>query len=151
LHAWSHAQQCPYQQSYIHGTRRWAKLVCDLHTPSILLSASLNETLVTRGTPLPDSIPRRPDLILLADCIYFEPSFPLLVHTLNLLSEQYPLVDILMCSKKRRKVFVSFRCSTFHLLYMKHRPTNGSFLTWRNTFSGKRSAFLLPPVALLLI
>lgn len=61
-----------------------------------------------RGGPLPLSIPR-PQLILAADCVYFEPAFPLLVQTLAELvpatrvkGEEDP--EVLFCYKKRRKV-----------------------------------------------
>ena len=36
--------------------------------------------------PIPTTI-QRPDLILAADCVYFEPAFPLLVQTLSELSD----------------------------------------------------------------
>ncbi|PIL36720.1 hypothetical protein GSI_00409 [Ganoderma sinense ZZ0214-1] len=53
------------------------------------------------GEPIPDSIPR-PDLILAADCVYFEPAFALLVHTLTDLVADSS-TDVLFCYKKRRK------------------------------------------------
>ncbi|KAJ8588755.1 hypothetical protein M405DRAFT_874209 [Rhizopogon salebrosus TDB-379] len=42
-----------------------------------------------------------PDLILAADCVYFEPAFPLLVQTLSDMTVSS--TDILFCYKKRRK------------------------------------------------
>ncbi|GAA98416.1 uncharacterized protein L969DRAFT_94222 [Mixia osmundae IAM 14324] len=42
-----------------------------------------------------------PDIILAADCVYFEPAFPLLMKTLRLLAT--PTSEILFCYKKRRK------------------------------------------------
>jgi hypothetical protein len=44
------------------------------------------------------------DLILAADCVYFEPAFPLLVDSLCDLSARSPAAEILFCYKKRRKV-----------------------------------------------
>ena len=41
-------------------------------------------------------------MILAADCVYFEPAFPLLVQTLADLT--LPTTDVLFCYKKRRKV-----------------------------------------------
>lgn len=42
------------------------------------------------------------DIILAADCVYFEPAFPLLAQTLvDLVPDQS--VEILFCYKKRRK------------------------------------------------
>ncbi|KAF9495732.1 S-adenosyl-L-methionine-dependent methyltransferase [Pleurotus eryngii] len=52
------------------------------------------------GLPIPESIPK-PDIILAADCVYFEPAFPLLVKTLADLSDTG--TEILFCYKKRRK------------------------------------------------
>jgi len=56
-----------------------------------------------RGEPLPTVEPF--DVILAADCVYFEPTFPLLVQTLEdfaLQKGQNP--EFLFCYKKRRKV-----------------------------------------------
>ncbi|THV05435.1 S-adenosyl-L-methionine-dependent methyltransferase [Dendrothele bispora CBS 962.96] len=52
------------------------------------------------GTAVSASIPR-PDIILAADCVYFEPAFPLLVQTLSDLVGDN--TDVLFCYKKRRK------------------------------------------------
>ncbi|TCD70479.1 hypothetical protein EIP91_003240 [Steccherinum ochraceum] len=53
------------------------------------------------GGPIPEHIPSI-DVILAADCVYFEPAFPLLVQTLvDLTSGGHP--EILFCYKKRRK------------------------------------------------
>jgi len=53
--------------------------------------------------PLPDL--QRPDMILAADCVYFEPAFPLLVSTLAALVPLPPerAPEVLFCYKKRRK------------------------------------------------
>ncbi|EJF63020.1 hypothetical protein DICSQDRAFT_83873 [Dichomitus squalens LYAD-421 SS1] len=53
------------------------------------------------GEPTPAGIPK-PDLILAADCVYFEPAFPLLVQTLTDLVTD-PSTEVLFCYKKRRK------------------------------------------------
>ncbi|KAG6919270.1 hypothetical protein DXG01_007402, partial [Tephrocybe rancida] len=57
------------------------------------------------GIPLPSTLPV-PDLVLAADCVYFEPAFPLLAQTLFDLTEAGigdKEVEILFCYKKRRK------------------------------------------------
>lgn len=55
------------------------------------------------GEAAPPSIPIEDiDLVLAADCVYFEPAFPLLVTTLCDLSSSKE-VEILFCWKKRRK------------------------------------------------
>ncbi|KAH9894211.1 putative methyltransferase-domain-containing protein [Cubamyces lactineus] len=53
------------------------------------------------GAPIPANLPR-PDLILAADCVYFEPAFPLLVKTLADLVKDSS-TEVLFCYKKRRK------------------------------------------------
>lgn len=53
------------------------------------------------GEPIPTNLPSKPDIILAADCVYFEPAFPLLVQTLADLSDTS--THILFCYKKRRK------------------------------------------------
>ncbi|KII95938.1 hypothetical protein PLICRDRAFT_170534 [Plicaturopsis crispa FD-325 SS-3] len=57
------------------------------------------------GEPLPTTLSAKytsPDVILAADCVYFEPAFPLLVHTLVLLTSD-ARTEVLFCYKKRRK------------------------------------------------
>jgi Lysine methyltransferase len=56
---------------------------------------------IHRGASIPSSI-AKPDVILAADCVYFEPAFPLLVNTLDILAGKD--TEILFCYKKRRKV-----------------------------------------------
>ncbi|EKM59600.1 uncharacterized protein PHACADRAFT_191971 [Phanerochaete carnosa HHB-10118-sp] len=53
------------------------------------------------GESLPSDLPRF-DIILAADCVYFEPAFPLLVQTLDKLAARGD-PEILFCYKKRRK------------------------------------------------
>ncbi|PAV21111.1 S-adenosyl-L-methionine-dependent methyltransferase [Pyrrhoderma noxium] len=73
------------------------------------------------GEPKPDSMPEHIDVVLAADCVYFEPAFPLLVSTLcdliplpSLSQSSSELTDtsngqpeesqeVLFCYKKRRK------------------------------------------------
>jgi hypothetical protein len=62
-----------------------------------------------RGAPLPPALAHRTfDLVLAADCVYFEPAFPLLVHTLCALlppgTGAGERTEALFCYKKRRKV-----------------------------------------------
>ena len=67
------------------------------------VSLSLPDLILTRAKPLPDL--QRPDMILAADCVYFEPAFPLLVSTLVALVPLPPerAPEVLFCYKKRRK------------------------------------------------
>lgn len=64
------------------------------------------------GESIPSSIPK-PDVILAADCVYFEPAFPLLVETLDALAGED--TELLFCYKKRRKADKRF----FNLLKKK--------------------------------
>jgi len=58
------------------------------------------------GTPVPSSIPNPPDIILAADCVYFEPAFPLLLQTLqDLMGEE---TVCYFCFKKRRRADLGF-------------------------------------------
>ncbi|EKM80414.1 hypothetical protein AGABI1DRAFT_100018 [Agaricus bisporus var. burnettii JB137-S8] len=54
-----------------------------------------------RGEPIPSGVPSKADIILAADCVYFEPAFPLLVQTLSDLSDAKTV--ILFCYRKRRR------------------------------------------------
>jgi hypothetical protein len=54
-----------------------------------------------RGAALPPGV-HRADVVLAADCVYFEPAFPLLVATLCALAGAE--TEVLLCYKKRRKV-----------------------------------------------
>ena len=56
-------------------------------------------------------MPSRFDLVLAADCVYFEPAFPLLVYTLDALAMRDNGPEILFCYKKRRKVSASSAAS----------------------------------------
>ncbi|KAM6495633.1 putative methyltransferase domain containing protein [Amanita muscaria] len=66
-----------------------------------LLQPSVNVAELNWGAGLPPGNIPRPDIILAADCVYFEPAFPLLVQTLDDLSDSS--TEILFCYKKRRK------------------------------------------------
>lgn len=58
------------------------------------------------GTPTPPNLPSHPDIILAADCVYFEPAFPLLQQTLkDLIGED---TVCYFCFKKRRRADLGF-------------------------------------------
>ncbi|KAH8118521.1 putative methyltransferase-domain-containing protein [Phellopilus nigrolimitatus] len=66
------------------------------------------------GASKPEGLPAHVDLVLAADCVYFEPAFPLLVATLcDLVANDDP--EILFCYKKRRKAD-----KRFFILLKKH-------------------------------
>jgi len=69
------------------------------------LSSNVAVSELNWGEPLSDDLPR-PDLVLAADCVYYEPAFPLLVQTLSdLVGER---TEVLFCYKKRRKAHKRF-------------------------------------------
>lgn len=55
-----------------------------------------------------DIIEQRPNVILAADCVYFEPAFPLLLATLEELLELSKDAVIYFCFKKRRRADMQF-------------------------------------------
>jgi len=50
----------------------------------------------------------KPDVILAADCVYFEPAFPLLMKTLQDLIELCPSATVYFCFMKRRRADMQF-------------------------------------------
>lgn len=70
------------------------------------LSQHVTAEVLNWGEPLPDNVPFHPAVVLAADCVYFEPAFPLLISTLqDLLS---PGSICYFCFKKRRRADVRF-------------------------------------------
>jgi hypothetical protein len=62
-----------------------------------------------RGEPLPERVvSAKPNVILAADCVYFEPAFPLLLQTLGDLLELCQDAVIYFCFKKRRRADMHF-------------------------------------------
>ncbi|KAH0290082.1 S-adenosyl-L-methionine-dependent methyltransferase, partial [Aureobasidium sp. EXF-3399] len=58
------------------------------------------------GEPAPEAIPQHPDIILAAECVYFEPAFPLLQQTMKDLIG--PNTICYFCFKKRRRADMNF-------------------------------------------
>ncbi|KAL8689769.1 MAG: hypothetical protein Q9224_004565, partial [Gallowayella concinna] len=58
------------------------------------------------GSALPDLVPSSPNIILAADCVYFEPAFPLLLQTM----QEIMSLDAVcyFCFKKRRRADMNF-------------------------------------------
>lgn len=62
-----------------------------------------------RGEPLSQEVVDfKPDIILAADCVYFEPAFPLLLQTLQDLLALEPSAIVFFCFKKRRRADMQF-------------------------------------------
>lgn len=64
------------------------------------------------GGQVSSSVPaqyHKPDIILAADCVYFEPAFPLLLETLHaLIDDESRNTVCFFCMKKRRKADMRF-------------------------------------------
>ncbi|OAX82641.1 hypothetical protein ACJ72_03003 [Emergomyces africanus] len=71
------------------------------------LSDIVHPAVLDWGSALPEAVPSNPAIILAADCVYFEPAFPLLLSTLeSLLSSSHSLCYF--CFKKRRRADLRF-------------------------------------------
>lgn len=70
------------------------------------LSSSVSAAIYDWGSPTPADVPQHPDIILAADCVYFEPAFPLLQQTLKDLIG--PNTVCYFCFKKRRRADLQF-------------------------------------------
>ncbi|THH04703.1 hypothetical protein EW146_g10113 [Bondarzewia mesenterica] len=119
-------------------------------SPSLCIPAELNW-----GDPLPASLPRPLHLILAADCVYFEPAFPLLVHTLTQLvptptppdlNAHAPDPEILFCYKKRRKAD-----KRFFALLKKHFTWTDVRAPFRSHIPGPLTRHTIPPPPLQVI
>lgn len=64
---------------------------------------------ISRGETLPEVVvAQKPDVILAAECVYFEPAFPLLMQTLKDLFELNEDAVVYFCFKKRRRADMQF-------------------------------------------
>lgn len=62
-----------------------------------------------RGDPLPEEVVhQKPNVILAADCVYFEPAFPLLLATLQQILDLCEDAVVYFCFKKRRRADMQF-------------------------------------------
>ncbi|KAI0019212.1 putative methyltransferase-domain-containing protein, partial [Xylariomycetidae sp. FL0641] len=73
------------------------------------LTGKVKPALLNWGEPLPpDVAAHAPDVVLAADCVYFEPAFPLLLATLRELLARRPAATVYFCFKKRRRADAHF-------------------------------------------
>ncbi|OWP06805.1 hypothetical protein B2J93_8862 [Marssonina coronariae] len=73
------------------------------------LQSRVNEMVLNWGDPLPGEIVKeKPNVILAADCVYFEPAFPLLLATLEDLLDLCEESVVYFCFKKRRRADLQF-------------------------------------------
>ncbi|KAJ4987224.1 hypothetical protein SVAN01_07235 [Stagonosporopsis vannaccii] len=70
------------------------------------LSGRVEACIYDWGQPTPSNLPQYPDVILAADCVYFEPAFPLLQQTLKDIIG--PNTVCYFCFKRRRRADLTF-------------------------------------------
>jgi predicted nicotinamide N-methyase len=70
------------------------------------LGPNATAAILNWGEPIPNQIPSKPDVIIAADCVYFEPAFPLLITTLQDLLG--PNSVCYFCYKRRRRADLRF-------------------------------------------
>lgn len=70
------------------------------------LASTVRPAVLDWALPPPPSIPNHPAVVLAADCVYFEPAFPLLISTLERLLG--PESVCYFCFKRRRRA--DLRC-----------------------------------------
>jgi hypothetical protein len=72
------------------------------------------------GDPLPSLVKaHEPTIVLAADCVYFEPTFPLLLATLVELLDLMPCAKVYFCFKKRRRADTQFMKSARKLFLVE--------------------------------
>lgn len=92
------------------------------------LESSAEASILDWGEPIPAHIPPKPDVILAADCVYFEPAFPLLIATLQDLLG--PDSVCYFCFKRRRRAdlrFMKMAKKTFLVEEVKDDPNAQSY------------------------
>ncbi|KAF3357842.1 Protein-lysine N-methyltransferase EFM6 like protein [Verticillium longisporum] len=73
------------------------------------LGSNVKPLILNWGEPLPkDVIDSKPTVVLAADCVYFEPAFPLLLETLSDLLALNEDATIYFCFRKRRRADMHF-------------------------------------------
>ncbi|KAF2150594.1 hypothetical protein K461DRAFT_295858 [Myriangium duriaei CBS 260.36] len=70
------------------------------------LQDKVKATIYDWGSAVPEGLPRHPDILLAADCVYFEPAFPLLQRTMRDLIGDNTVCYF--CFKKRRRADLTF-------------------------------------------
>lgn len=109
-YGYQHQPQQPAVESQVVGP----ELVCRIKSSSTDSTAAhlySTKTVLSlpRGEPLPQQVQdQKPNIILAADCVYFEPAFPLLLATLEDLLALNEEAVIFFCFKKRRRADMQF-------------------------------------------
>ena len=99
-------------------------------TLNALSSESIISTALSWGSPVSTSLPlsqSQPDIILAADCVYYEPAFPLLLDTMRALMGVETICWF--CMKKRRRadgMFVKELRKSFDVREVEFEASIGS-------------------------
>lgn len=103
-----------------------------------------------RGEPLPEAVVAlKPNVILAADCVYFEPAFPLLQQTLSDLLALNEDATVYFCFKKRRRAdpkFMKKAQKMFHVEQVvdEDRPVFSRESLFLYSFRSKKTAQAQP-------
>lgn len=92
------------------------------------LGSTVVASILDWGEPIPSHIPPKPDIILAADCVYFEPAFPLLIATLHDLLG--PNSVCYFCYKRRRRAdlrFMKMAKKAFDVQEVRDDPNAASY------------------------
>jgi predicted nicotinamide N-methyase len=92
------------------------------------LGSAVVASILDWGEPVPSHIPSKPDIILAADCVYFEPAFPLLIATLHDLLG--PNSVCYFCYKRRRRAdlrFMKMAKKAFDVQEIRDDPNAASY------------------------
>lgn len=92
------------------------------------LESMVTASILNWGEPIPEHIPSKPEVILAADCVYFEPAFPLLIATLQDLLG--PESVCYFCYKRRRRAdlrFMKMAKKTFDVVEVRDDPDAQSY------------------------
>lgn len=87
------------------------------------LGPSATAAILNWGEPIPSQVPSKPDVIIAADCVYFEPAFPLLIATLQDLLG--PDSVCYFCYKRRRRAdqrFIKMAKKQFEMEEIRDDP-----------------------------
>ncbi|KAI5809576.1 putative methyltransferase-domain-containing protein [Peziza echinospora] len=101
---------------------------------------NVNLEILNWGEPLPKFAESPVDIVLAADCVYYEPAFPLLEKTLLDLAGEN--TTVLFCHKKRRRADLRFMKSIkkkLHFVEIKDYPEYEE--------SSRESVFLFDPLS----
>ncbi|KAH9881437.1 hypothetical protein IAQ61_000162 [Plenodomus lingam] len=92
------------------------------------LDSRVLATIYDWGAPTPSHLPLHPDVILAADCVYFEPAFPLLQQTLqDLIGED---TVCYFCFKRRRRADLTFMKTARKMFHVEEVADDPDKCTW---------------------